>query len=130
MQIHLSGIFGRVASVSMGKDICDGHGPRDHAHPRGLLGDPHDASPRANQMASELDRTRLDARTRALLEGPILSTLLRLATQRGGGCRRRMVRADPLVRPAPRVRGRPGSNVIRSQGGSTTWESSTTRSRW
>jgi len=31
-------------------------------------------------MASELDRTRLDARTRALLEGPIPSTLLRLAT--------------------------------------------------
>ena len=32
----------------------------------------------SNQMASELDRTRLDARTRALLEGPIPSTLLRL----------------------------------------------------
>jgi hypothetical protein len=33
----------------MGKDIRDGHGPRDHANPRGLLGDPHDAEPRATR---------------------------------------------------------------------------------
>jgi putative MATE family efflux protein len=31
-------------------------------------------------MASDLERTRVDARTRVLLEGPILSTLMRLAT--------------------------------------------------
>src|SRR5215475_4027171 len=35
---------------------------------------------RANHMTSDLERTRFDAQTRALLEGPILSTLLRLAT--------------------------------------------------
>ena len=31
-------------------------------------------------MTSDLERTRVDARTRVLLEGPILSTLMRLAT--------------------------------------------------
>src|SRR5262245_8709698 len=35
---------------------------------------------RANHMTSDLERTRFDARTRVLLEGPVLSTLLRLAT--------------------------------------------------
>src|SRR6185369_2492584 len=35
---------------------------------------------RSVHMTSDLERTRVDARTRVLLEGPILSTLMRLAT--------------------------------------------------